>query len=710
MNRQIILSLCVLTALSASAQKRAFELEDVYRVKYVSSPAVSAQGQVAYGTSWQDLRKQKSYSRVMLLTPQGKTIAQMANGEAQPVTADSTSFSPFWSEDGNTLYYCSYASGTTQLYRWRDGKSEQLTHYALGVQAPTVSPDGRLVAFAAEVDPDIDDPDGAKNKAANEAKAENPIQAHLSDELLFRHWDGYTDGKFWHIIVYDVENKTYTDVTPGRFHSPVFSPSGPEGFAFSPDSKEICYLSNHDAHPEASTNCDLWTVPVGGGEARNLTDDNKAWDGSPQYSPDSRYIAYRMQRTPGYESDRFILALINRETGEKTILTEDYDNWVDAFKWSADSKTIYFVGEERGYCPLYAVDVASGKRTLLLADRAIGSFDIAPNGYVYYTYSTTGRPAELYLAKPTGRATSRMGGPTAGKKNALAEAQVTHLNDSLVQAVDFRPSETLWVKGADGDSVECFIVKPHGFDPTKQYPLVINVHGGPQMQWMDSYRADWQVYPGAGYVVAYPNPHGSTGYGQAFCRAISGSWGGRPYEDVMAVTDRLAQLAYVDSTRMGAMGWSYGGYFMNWLQGHTKRFKCLASMMGVYDLNAMWGTTEELWFPQFDLEGLPWNSDLYQKWNPDAYREQFATPTLIITGERDFRVSYNQSLAYFTTLQTLGVPSRIIIYDNDGHWPSGLKSMPLYYNAHLEWFHQYLGGDPAPFDSKEMVKRNPWAE
>ncbi len=646
----------------------------------------------------------------MLLTPQGKTMAQMANGEARPVSPDCTSFSPFWSEDGTTLYYSSYVTGTTQLYRYQDGKSEQLTHYALGVQAPTVSPDGRLVAFAAEVDPDIADPDGSKNMAANEAKAKNPIQAHLSDELLFRHWDGYTDGKFWHIIVYDTENKTYTDVTPGRFHSPVFSPSGPEGFVFSPDSKEICYLSNHDVHPESSTNCDLWTVPVGGGEARNLTADNKAWDGSPQYSPDGRYIAYRLQRTPGYESDRFILALINRETGEKTILTEDYDNWVDEFKWSSDSKTIYFVGEERGYRPLYAVDVASGKRTLLLADRAIGSFDIAPNGYVYYTYSTTGLPTELYLAKPTGRATSRVGGPTAGKKNVLAEAQVTHLNDSLVQAVDFRPSETLWVTGADGDSVECFIVKPHDFDPAKQYPLVINVHGGPQMQWMDSYRADWQVYPGAGYVVAYPNPHGSTGYGQAFCRAISGSWGGRPFEDVMVVTDRLAQLAYVDSTRMGAMGWSYGGYFMNWLQGHTKRFKCLASMMGVYDLNAMWGTTEELWFPQFDLEGLPWKSELYQKWNPDAYREQFATPTLIITGERDFRVSYNQSLAYFTTLQTLGVPSRIIIYDNDGHWPSGLKSMPLYYNAHLEWFHHYLGGSPAPFDCKEMVRRNPWAE
>ncbi len=708
MKKQLILSLCALATLSASAQKRAFELEDVYRVKYVSSPCVSATGTVAYGTTRQDVRAQKSYSNVMLLTPKGKTPQQLAAAEPQAVTTDNMSFSPFWSQDGTTLYFSSYASGTTQLYRWRDGKSEQITDYKLGVAGAIVSPDGKLVAFAAEVDPDLNDPDGSKNKEVREAKRQNPIQAHLSDELLFRHWDGYTDGKFWHIIVYNTETKTYTDVTPGRFHSPVFSPGGAEGFAFSPDSKEICYLSNHDAHPEASTNCDLWTVPVTGGEARCLTKDNPAWDGSPQYSPDGRYIAYRLQRTPSYESDRFILALIDRQTGEKTILTEDYDNWVDEFKWSSDSKTIYFLGQERGYRPLYAVDVQTKKRTLLLADRAIGAFDLDQKGNVYYTYSTTGHPAELYIAQPKGRANSRLGGPTATKKNVLAEAQVTHLNDSLVAVVDIRPSEQMWVVGADGDSVECFIVKPHGFDPAKKYPLVINVHGGPQMQWMDSYRPDWQVYPGAGYVVAYPNPHGSTGYGQAFCRGISGSWGGRPYEDVMRVTDALANLEYVDSTRMGAMGWSYGGYFMNWLQGHTKRFKCLASMMGVYDLNAMWGTTEELWFPNFELEGQPWNSKLYEKWNPDSYRKNFSTPTLIITGERDYRVSYNQSLAYFTTLQTLGVPSRIIVYDNDGHWPSGLKSMPLYYNAHLEWFHKYLGGQKAPFDSREMVKRNPW--
>ena len=666
-----------------SAQKRAFTIRDVYRVKTAYGPTVASNGKMAYTLSSSDLARQKSASNIYA-----------ADGRA--LTNDSVSYAPQWSTDGRWLYYTSAQSGLPQVWRTDgNGAGEQLTDYKLGVDGAVVSPDGRYIAFAAEVDPSLNDPDGQLNSEARKAKRENPIQAHIADSLLYRHWTEYTDGRYWHIIVFDTQDKTYRDVTPGRFHSPVFSPSGPSGFVFSPDSKELCYLSNHDAHPEASTNCDLWTVDLTTLKQKDLTTDNKAWDGSPQYSPDGRYIAYRFQRTPGYESDRFILGLIDRKTGKKTVLTENFDNWVDDYKWSADSKTIYFLGEVRGAEPLYSVDIKTGKIKALIADKAISSFDISPKGDVYFSYSTTGKPTAIYQTS------------LAAIRKGQAPKQLTHYNDALEAEVDIRPSEQMWVRGADGDSVEVFIVKPHNFDASKKYPLVINVHGGPQMQWMNSYRADWQVYPGAGYIVAYPNPHGSTGYGQKFCRAISGSWGGKPYEDVMKVTDRLAQLSYVDSTRMGAMGWSYGGYFMNWLQGQTKRFKCLASMMGLFDLRSMWGGTEELWFPNFDLEGQPWNSSLYKKWSPSEYVRNFSTPTLIITGERDYRVPYTQAVQYFSTLQTLGIPSRLIIFDNDGHWPSNLRSMPLYYNAHLEWFHKYLGGDPAPWNSEDMVKRTP---
>lgn len=678
MRKRILLAVLLgaLVATGANAQKRAFTIPDLYRVQYAAGPTVSAKGQLAYYVSSSDLKSQTSKTTLYI--------------DHQPLEGIK-GFAPQWSTDGSKLYYSAVADDGLQVFAYdlKTRQSRQLTHYALGANGAVVSPDGNLIAFAAEVWPAIGGADGKANAEANERKAKAPVQAHLADKLLFRHWTDYTDGKFWHIIIYNIAKDTYTDVTPGEFHSPTFSPSGPEGFTFSPDSKELCYLSNHDPHPEASTNADLWVVPVEGGTARNLTADNKAWDGSPQYSPDGRYIAYRFQTVPGYESDRFRLAVIDRRTGAKTVLTEAFDNWVDAYKWTPDSKAICFLGEERGYEPLFKVTLANKKIEKIVGDRAIGSFDLDGKGNFYYTYSSTGKPTALYRATPS--------------RKGLRERQLTHFNDALEQEVDIRPAEELWVEGANGDSVEVFVVKPHGFEPGKKYPLVINVHGGPQMQWMNSFRGDWQVYPGAGYVVAYPNPHGSTGYGQQFCRDISQDWGGKPFVDVMRVTDALARLDYVDSTRMAAMGWSYGGFFMNWLQGHTKRFKCLASMMGLYDMPSMWGTTEELWFPNFEMDGQPWNSDLYQKWSPSNYVRNFATPTLIITGERDYRVSYTQSLQYFSTLQTLGIPSRLIVFKNDGHWPSTLRSMPLYYNAHLEWFHKYLGGAPAPWKSEDMV-------
>jgi len=461
------------------------------------------------------------------------------------------------------------------------------------------------------------------------------------------------------------------------------------GYSFSPDSKELCYVSNHSDHPEASTNADLFVVPVIGGQAINITKGNEAWDGSPIYSPDGKYIAYRKQLIPGHESDLFRIALYNRQTKESKIITETFDNWVDDFKWDTDSKSIYYLAEVQAHQPVYKINIATKKIIPVSGEKSIFGFDLDKKGNLYYTASSVGKPTELYRLRLS---------------NNKTISQLTSYNLDLESKVDIRPAETMWVPGADGKKVEVFIVKPHNFDPNKKYPLILNVHGGPQSQWMNSFRGDWQIYPGAGYIVAFANPHGSTGYGQEYTTEISGDWGGKPFEDLMKVTDALAGLSYVDSTRIGAMGWSYGGYMMNWFQAQTKRFKCLASMMGLYDLRSMWGTTEELWFPNFDLQGQPWNSDLYKKFSPSEFVKNFATPTLIVTGQLDFRVSYTQSIQYFSTLQTLGIPSRLIILKNDGHWPSNVKSMPLYYNAHLDWFHKYLGGDPAPYDVDRMVK------
>ncbi|HEX2982556.1 MAG TPA: S9 family peptidase, partial [Ignavibacteriales bacterium] len=466
------------------------------------------------------------------------------------------------------------------------GEAFKVTETSLGISSPVLSPDGKSMLLQANVFPECG-ADEDCNKSIEETMEEGPIQAHMADKLLFRHWTEYSDGKYSHIFLYNFDTKEYKDLTPGAFESPTFSLGGGSAYTFSPDGKEICFMSKRVDNPASSTNSDLWLIPVNGGEPKNITADNEGWDGSPEYSPDGKYIAYTKQLIPGYESDKFRLAVYNRATGENVILSEEFDNWVE---------------------------------------------------------------------------------------------------------------------GADGKKIHVFIVKPHNFDPNKKYPLVINVHGGPQMQWMDSFRGDWQVYPGAGYVVAFPNPHGSTGYGQDFTAAISGDWGGKVYEDVMKVTDYLEALPYVDKDKIGAMGWSYGGYMMNWLQAKTKRFKCLVSMMGVYDLRSMYGATEELWFVEWDLKGQPWNSKLYNTYSPSNYVENFSTPTLVITGERDYRVPYTQSLEYFTDLQKMGIESRLIVFENDGHWPSGIRSMPLYYNSHLDWFHKYLGGEKAPYDMTELIR------
>lgn len=678
----------VMALLSANAQKRAFTIEDLYKVKGVYSVSLSPDGKtICYTSSSSDLKNQKSSSDIYIMNADGS--------HAKAFTEDGKSSSAVWSKDGKSIFFTNYEKGTAQIYRMNLAtcEAEQVTDYELGIDNPVISPDERYIAFTAEVYPDLG-ADAKANIARMEKKEQGPVQAHIADKLLYRHWTSYSDGRCSHLILFDTQTKTYRDLTPGNY-SLIFMAGGGIAYDFSPDSKEICFVSNHDEHQEASTNADLWTVSVNGGEPVCITKENKAWDGTPTYSPDGKYIAYRLQQVPGYESDRFRLAIYDRAARKSTILTEKFDNWVDDYKWAPDSKSIYFLGEVRGAQPLYKLDIARKTISPVVTGKAISEFDFDNKGMVYYTYSTTGKPSALYRQQMK----KWNGTPVARGK----EQQITFLNQKLEDEVDIRPSESIWVDGVGGDKVQVFIVKPHNFDASKKYPLIINVHGGPQMQWMNSFRGDWQVYPAAGYVVAYPNPHGSTGYGQAFTRAISGDWGGKVFEDVMKVTDKLATLEYVDSTRMGAMGWSYGGYMMNWLQGHTKRFKCLASMMGVYDLRSMWGSTEEVWFPNFELEGQPYNSDLYEKWSPSSYIKNFSTPTLVMTGELDYRVPYTQSLQYFTALQTLNIPSRLIVLKYDGHWPSNLKSMPLYYNAHLDWFHRYLGGAPAPWDTEKMV-------
>jgi dipeptidyl aminopeptidase/acylaminoacyl peptidase len=686
---------------AADRKKKPFDLQALYGLVSVGQPVWSPDGsRMLFSVTRHDLKEAKSRTDLYRLQREGKGLRRMTHHQGVDTA-------PSFSPDGKWFVFLSTRDKKARVYKMHldGGEPAPLFDFPTGVTAPRLTPDGRKVLFVSRIYPEAG-ADPKKNKALRDAYKNSPHRAHVSDHLLFRHWTHYRDGRYNHILSYDLKSESFTALTAGEYDAPAFSLGGPH-YAIAPDGGEICFAANREA-PDArawTTNKDLFVVsipPTAGDHGapaqprkpKNLTARNKAFDGHPRYSPDGRHIAFLRQKTPGYESDRLELALYDRKKGTIRILTEGFDNWVLDFRWAADSQSIVFKAAEKARFPLYRLQLASGKITRLPLP-SVRAFALSKRGDLAFTFSRVHLPRELYLLAST------------AKKQPLKPrvTRLTHFNRSVSERYDLRPAKELWLAGADGKKVHVFVVTPHRFDPQKRYPLIVNIHGGPQYQWSDALRGDWQIYPGAGYVVAFLNPHGSIGYGQRYTRAISGNWGGKVYKDIMQVTDQLAKLPYVDENRMGAMGWSYGGYMINWILGHTDRFRALASMMGVYDLASFYGSTEELWFPEFDIPGTPWqNPQSYKKWSPSSYAKNFKTPTLIISGELDYRIPYTQSLQLFSALRRQNVAARIIVLPHDGHWPNWVKSMPIYYVSHLEWFHRYLGGKPAPYSLDTILR------
>lgn len=677
MMRRILLALVlvILAGVTLAYAKHPITFDDLVKIQRISDPQVSPDGRwIAYVQGTVDLEANKTVRHLWLIPAEGGEPRQLTRGEGSDTR-------PRWCPHGKELAFISTRGGKSQIWviPVSGGEARQLTSISTEADGVVWARKSDTLLFTSKVYPACADDEC--NQKRLEERAKSKVKAQIIDELLFRHWDEYRDGKYTHLFAISAQGGRPRDLTPGGVDAPTWFLGAPDGYAVSPDGAEVCYTSNRTGRAAWSTNDDLYLVPARQltGEARNITKDNPGSDAAPQYSPDGRYIAFTSQARDGYESDFVRLRVYDRQTGKVKDLTPEFDQWVNTFAWASDSDTIYFTAPERGRQPLFRTSVSKAKVEKVV-EGAIDDLQVIPDGKnLIFTRSSLTQPAEIYRAVASGGAAT----------------QLTHANDVLIAELDLNPVEDVTTKGALGAEIHNLLVKPPGFDPTKKYPGLMLVHGGPQGAWDDvwGYRWNAQMFAARGYVVMMTNFHGSTGYGQKFVEQISGDWGGACYEDVMAATDYLESLPYVDKTRIGAAGASFGGYMIDWIAGHTNRFKALVSHDGVYDNRSMYGETEELWFDEWEFKGVPWEKEsaaLREKSSPSNFVQNIQTPMLIVQGELDFRVPTGQAFQIFTALQRRGVPSRLLYFPDEGHWVLKPQNSQVWYKTVLGWLDQYL--------------------
>ncbi|MFN7931398.1 MAG: S9 family peptidase [Blastocatellia bacterium] len=674
----LTLSLFVFAFTSYAQARRPMTFDDLIAMQRVADAQISPDGsQIAYVVNVINKEANRGKRSIWIVPINGGAARQF-------ITSDKNDDTPRWSADGTRIAFLSTRAGAPQLFVANaDGSNpRKVTDAPEGVGEFIWSPDGKSFAFITDVYPECKD---LKCVAEKSAAAENSkVKAVIADRLLFRHWTEFKRGKRSHLFIVSLDGGEPKDLTPGDYDVPPFSLGDPTAFAFSPDGKELCFTRNTDKDEALSTNNDLFLVSMNGGEAKRITGDNKGSDTTPRYSPDGRYIAYRSQMRNGYESDRFRLMLYDRQTGKSRELSGNFTNWVEDLAWMPDSKSLLLNSQDRGHEAFFLAALSGDKFQRIINDGSSNGATIAADGKtIAFTRSNTAMPAEVFKANA----------------NGSGVVQLTKTNADLLAQLNLPAAEEFEFAGGLKANIHGFIVKPPQFDKAKKYPMVLLVHGGPQGAWMDNWGYRWnpQMWAARGYVTVLINPHGSTGYGQAFTEQITGDWGGAVYEDLMKGVDHVIKLGYVDANRIGAAGGSYGGYMINWLNGHTDRFKALVSHASIFNAESMYAT-EELWFQEWEWKGAPWDtSSTYKKWSPHLFVKNFKTPTLVVHGELDYRVPIGEGLQLFSSLQRRGVPSKLLYFPDEGHWVLKPQNSELWYKTVLDWFDQWLknGGQTA---------------
>ena len=647
-------------------------VEDLFSFGRVSDPQISPDGNwISYSVRYYNMNTNKNNSDIWLISTKG--------GKAKQITTSPKSdFGARWSPCGKLIAFISTRNGTPQIFKisTKGGEAQQLSKISTGASGIVWSPDSKYIAFSSEVYPDLETDN--ENRSRNEQKDNSLVKAKIIDRLFFRYWNYWTDEKRNHVFVMKSTNGDAWDVTPGDFDSPPLDLGSGHDYSFSPDSKEIAFVRNMDPMVAISTNNDIFVVPVKGEKIKKITN-NSANDNQPVYSPDGRYLAYRAMERPGFEADQYDLILLNRKTDAALNLTASFDRTVGNFKFSPNGKHIFFIAQDQGRNCIYRVPVNGGNVEQVIKSHYIRDFSISPdNKFIYFSQEAINLPAEIFRCKISGKSI----------------IQLTHTNKELVDQLEMNTLEDFWFKSYDGKQVHGLLVKPPQFDPTKKYPMIYLIHGGPQGMWSDNFHYRWnaQMFAAPGYVVAMVNFRGSKGYGQDFCDAVSKDWGGGPYKDLMAGVDYLLKTYdFIDSNKLAAAGASYGGFMINWICGHKNPFKALVSHDGVYDQRSMYGATEELWFPEWEFNGTPYhNPELFEKWSPSNYAKNFSTPTLVIHGEKDYRIPYTQAFQMFTALQRNGVPSKLLYFPDEDHFVRKPQNARLWWKTVHEWIDMWI--------------------
>lgn len=666
------LSFSLTLAQGENEENHPFCFDDMIAMKRLSDPQPSPDGKwIAFEIAEYSLESNKGVRDIWLVSADGTLLKRLTSSPAQDTH-------PRWSPDGRTIAFISSRGGSSQIWTIRvdGGEAQQLTRFPLDVDNVKWSPSGTHLAFTAEVYPTAKTLEETSQR--DKKKEEDPVKARTYTRLLFRHWDQWEDGKRRHIFVMPAEGGEPVDLMRGLdADSPTMPFGGSEEFAWSPDSKEICFTSKMAENPAWSTDVDLYIVKTDGTGFSCITEENKAWDTFPVYSPDGRTLAYLAMKRPGYESDRFRVVLYDRESGSRRVLTEEWDRSPGELAWAPDGKSLFAAAPDRARRNIFRIDVESGKGTEVLSGHYNDSLRVAGERIVFLQDSFTS-PKEIFSCRLDGREL----------------LQLTRINAPVLERAVFGEVEEFWFPSLDGFNVHGWLIKPALFREEKRYPLAFFIHGGPQGSWEDHFHYRWnlEIFAGAGYVVAAIDFRGSTGYGQAFTDAIRGDWGGKPYQDLMIGLDHiLGRCLFINPDRMAALGASFGGFMINWINGQTGRFKCLVCHDGGFDETASYYSTEELWFPEWEFFGPAYkNPEMYDRWSPSRYVQNWKTPTLFIHGAQDYRVVDTEGLSAFTACQRLGIPSMLLYFPDETHFVTKPRNSELWHKTVIWWLDKWL--------------------